>query len=109
MGLVHAYQGKVEEARGEAEEAVAGFRRAGWSTFTVLALQPLGMLGLSLGDFEGVHRPLQPLVDVAPQLCAREPLGALFLADEIEALVGLGDLDRAHALIDQLEGTGRRR
>jgi DNA-binding CsgD family transcriptional regulator len=109
MGLVHAYQGKVEEAREEAEEAAAGFRRAGWTVFTVLAIQPLGVLGLSLGDFEGVHRTLRPLVDVASQICAREPLGASFLADEIEALVGLDDLERAHALIDQLEANGRRR
>src|SRR5207248_5306705 len=109
MGLVHAYQGKAEEARAEAEEAAAGLRRAGWITFTALAIQPLGVLGLSLGDFEGVHRTLAPLVDVASQICAREPLGASFLADEIEALVGLDDLDRAHTLIDRLEANGRRR
>jgi len=106
---VHAYQGKVEEARAEAEEAAAGFRRAGWTVFTVLAIQPLGMLALSLGDLEGVHRILGPLVDVASQICAREPLGASFLADEIEALVGLGDLDRAHVLTARLEANGRRR
>jgi DNA-binding CsgD family transcriptional regulator len=109
MALVHAYQGRVEEARQEGEEATAGFRRAGWTTFTVLAIQPLGLLNLSLGDFEGVHRTLWPLVEVASQLCAREPLGAAFLADEAEALVGLGELDRAHALIDQLEASGRAR
>ena len=109
LGLVHAYQGKVEEARAEAEEAAAGFRRAGWLVFTVLAIQPLGVLGLSLGDFEGVHRTLGPLVDVASQMCAREPLGAAFLADEIEALVGLGDLGPAHELIDQLETSARGR
>jgi DNA-binding CsgD family transcriptional regulator len=109
LALVHAYQGRAEEAREEGEEAVAAFRRAGWITFTVLAIQPLGLLSLSLGDFEGVHRTLGPLVDVASRMTAREPLGAAFLADEIEALVGLGDLDRAHTLTDQLEATGRAR
>jgi DNA-binding CsgD family transcriptional regulator len=109
IALVHAYQGRVEEARREAEEATAGFQRASWITFTVLAIQPLGLLSLSLGDFEGVHRILRPLVEIAPQICAREPLGAAFLADEIEALVGLGDLDGAHALIEQLEASGRAR
>src|SRR5207253_1226265 len=50
-----AYQGKVEEARAEAEEAAAGFRRAGWLVFTVLAIQPLGGKDRQVHAIVAVH------------------------------------------------------
>ena len=106
MALVHAYQGDTDAALSEADEATVGFRRAGWITFTVLSLYPIGLLELSLGDCAAVDRVLGPLVELVPQICAREPLGASFLPDEIEALVELGELDRVPSLIEQLEARG---
>ena len=60
----------------------------------------LGFVALSEVDAAEADRTLQPLVALAEELGIAEPMTAPFLPDEVEALVLLGELDRAEALLD---------
>jgi DNA-binding CsgD family transcriptional regulator len=73
-----------------------------------MVVWPLGFLALSSGYLEEAHRLLGPLADAAAAAGLAEPAAlAPFLPDEIEALIGLGDLVSARRLIDLLESRGR--
>ncbi len=67
----------------------------------------LGFAALSAGDPAGAHAALEPLVELLPAIGLTDPVGFVFLPDEIEALLGLGGLRRAQALIALLEERGR--
>ena len=101
--IVAAYAGAVEDARRDGHEALAIISEIGWGFGFTAVLWPLGFLALSTGEPAETHRLLGPLAD---RIEARElggPMITLFLADEIEALVALGDLDRAERLLVPLE------
>jgi DNA-binding CsgD family transcriptional regulator len=104
--LVDAHLGRVEAARGAAERGSALAAGMGDETFRVLNEWVLGFLELSLGDPARAHARLGPLVGV---LHARV-VGTLFrvFPDEIEALIGLGELDQAAPLLEELHAQGRR-
>jgi DNA-binding CsgD family transcriptional regulator len=63
----------------------------------------LASLELELGRPAETHAILGPLVDALLAAGVAEPGEVRFLPDEIEALVQLGDLERAGALLRQLE------
>ena len=68
----------------------------------------LGILALSLDDFAAAHAVLEPLAADAERRGLVEPVRAMYLADEIEALIGVGDLERARRLVDLLEACAGR-
>ena len=70
---------------------------------TILASSALGVLELSLGRPEATHHVLGPLVRRLEEGGVREPGSARFIADEIEALIALGSLEEAEAILDRLE------
>jgi DNA-binding CsgD family transcriptional regulator len=104
--LVAAHMGRVEIARAQAEEGMLLAQRAGAPLFVVHNLSVLGFLELSIGEPGRAHAYLGPLADLVIGGELREPVLARFLPDEIEALATLGDLDRAHELLRQLEQRG---
>ena len=106
--LVGAYRGRVDAARDDAELGSAGAREMGDALGEMRNELVLGFLALSIGDAAGACERLGPLVArlrasgiVEPGVVPAVPLAA-------EAMVGVGDLDGATALADELEDLGRR-
>ena len=104
--LVHAYDGSSALAREEVHEAVASFTAIDWPSGTIWPLWALGLTELSTGNPAAVDAALGPLADMVFAMGESDPVLSVFLPDEIEALVELGQLDRAEALIAWLEKRG---
>lgn len=68
----------------------------------------LGVAGLMDDDPAAVHAALGEFIQGVEEQGLPEPVSAMFLADEIEALVALGELGRAHHLTEVLEDAARR-
>ncbi|HEY2769352.1 MAG TPA: AAA family ATPase [Solirubrobacteraceae bacterium] len=105
--LARAHVGEVEEARAEAREALQAFDRLEWIPGTIWPLWALGFLELSLGDPAAAHAALGPLADIVTAMGLGDPVLGIFLPDEIEALVSLGELERAEQLVEPIEQRGR--
>jgi DNA-binding CsgD family transcriptional regulator len=105
--LVLAHLGRVEEARGAADESLRLSGQTGTKLAEVLSCSALGLLELSLGDAAGAHDALGPLVARFEAAGVREPGAGRFLPNEIEALIAIGRLDEAEALLRKLERRAR--
>ena len=104
--LVSAQRGDVEATRRQANSALARFAELGWWTATVFPRWALGFAELSAGDPAAAHAALAPLTEMLPSMGLADPIGLVFLPDEIEALVALGELERAQPLIELLRRLG---
>jgi DNA-binding NarL/FixJ family response regulator len=109
QAMVAARRGAVEAAREAAERALelAGGAANALARGGETAIWALGFLELSLGDAAAADRRLRPLVDAVLAAGVREPGEIRCLPDEIEALVALGRLDDAEALLAPLETWAR--
>ncbi len=98
--LIDAHLGNVERAR-----ATVGARLEAVEDPAVfpLYLRALGFLELSLGDAAAAARHLSRAVEIAESFGIREPAVFRIHADLIEALIGTGTLDRAEAVLGELE------
>jgi DNA-binding CsgD family transcriptional regulator len=105
---VSAYLGWVEAARETGEEAMGLAQEIGWTFAWTITPPVLGFLALSAGDAAETHRLLSPLADQVEAMGLGEPMLALFLPDEIEALIALGELEQARRLLLALERQGRK-
>ncbi len=104
--LVSAQQGDIEATRRQANAALERFAELEWWTATVFPRWALGFGELSAGDPAAAHAALAPLTETLPSLGLADPIGLVFLPDEIEALVALGELARAQPLIELLRRLG---
>jgi DNA-binding CsgD family transcriptional regulator len=105
---VAAYAGDADETRRCAHAALEIFQRGSLVAVTVWPLITLGFLDVSLGDHAAAVATLGPLAAAAAAMGYGEPTAAPFAPDAIEALVGLGRLDEARTLVDQLAANGKR-
>jgi DNA-binding CsgD family transcriptional regulator len=111
--MVHVHMGHLELAREKARRATELATTAGnpWASMT--AAETSGLAALSLGDAQAAHQVLAPFAQMAIAAGISEPGWWCFLPDEIEALVRLGELDQAGALLEPFEARsqqlGRRR
>src|SRR5215468_444342 len=105
--LIDAHLGRVEAARAEAAEglAVATTAQDPWSV--MLGSGALGFLELTTGNLEQAEASLSRAVDLGDRIGLAEPAAWRFHANHIEAVIGLGDLDRAETLLGRLDGWGR--
>jgi DNA-binding CsgD family transcriptional regulator len=101
--LVAAHRGEAARARELAEEGLSLAELIGWSIAAVWGNWALGGLETSLADARAVNDALGSLTAAVEEEGLAEPIRAMFLADEIEALITLGDIPRAERLIDMLE------
>jgi DNA-binding NarL/FixJ family response regulator len=94
--LVRGTVGEVDEARRAAERALELMRPVGYDVIVRSAERALGFLEVSLGDAAAAHAVLGPLI-------ARSGLGhptaKAAAADEIEALLGMGRVADAEAVL----------
>ncbi len=105
--LVHAQQGWAEPARAEAARAAELFAQLEYRPGSIWPPWALGALELSLGNPAAAHAALAPLaMALAP--APGDPVLCVFLPDEVEALVELGELEQARGLLDPFEQRARR-
>jgi DNA-binding CsgD family transcriptional regulator len=105
--FVHAHEGRIELAAGEARAALEHFEQLHWRSAGVWPRWALGFGALSAGDPAGAHAAITPLVELLPAIGLADPVGFVFLPDEIEALIALGEHERAERLIELLDTRGR--
>jgi DNA-binding CsgD family transcriptional regulator len=101
--LVHAHDGRAGVARREAGEALALFERLGWRSGVIWPLWAIGVAELSDGNPAGVHAVLGPLAQRVGLMGATDPVLRVFVPDEVEALVALGDIDLAEQYLAPFE------
>lgn len=105
--LVLAHLGNAEGAVEAADRALRLAGETGAMFGTMLGVSALGFLQLSRSDPFGAHEHLAPLVERLEAAGVKEPGAARYLPDEIEALVALGRLEEAQALLNRLERRAR--
>jgi DNA-binding CsgD family transcriptional regulator len=101
-----AYRGDADGARGSAGEAAEICARFEASNPMLWGSAALAVLELSQGDPAAAWAALAAPAEAADAF--EEPL-ALVLAPAVEALIGLGELDRAEAMLDRLQARAERR
>jgi DNA-binding CsgD family transcriptional regulator len=104
---VAAVLGQTEVARQAAEEGLATAERLGLRLSALRNRSVLGFLELSLGNLAAAHRQLGPAAAAVWAIGLGEPGYLPFLPDEIEALIGLGELDQAESLLAPFEQQAR--
>jgi DNA-binding CsgD family transcriptional regulator len=106
VGLVEAHMGLVESAGQEALEGLRIAEAADELLPTIPNLAVLGFVELSQGRHAQAHEFLSRAVELEEQMGVREPAYFRVVPDEVEALVALGRLDEAEALLVPFEGIG---
>jgi DNA-binding CsgD family transcriptional regulator len=94
--LVKAVAGHVDEARTAATRALELMRPAGYDVIVSAAERALGFLELSLGHTTAAHAVLGPLI---ARSGVGHPSAAAAAPDDIEALVELGKIAEAEAVL----------
>jgi DNA-binding CsgD family transcriptional regulator len=105
--LVEAHAGRVEVCRDRAHAAEQAALRTGYGIASIWSSAALGLLELSFDNAEGAYRALEPWIEFVEQHGLGEPIRAFFIADGIETLIALGEVDRAERLTDMLATRGR--
>jgi DNA-binding CsgD family transcriptional regulator len=108
MGLVEAHLGRADSARLEALEGLRVAEEAGEILLMIPNLSVLGFLELSLGRPAEADAYLSRAVELSEAMGVREPAYFRVVPDEVEALVALGRLDEAEALLAPFEEAGQR-
>ena len=106
-GLVDAHLGRIDSARVHAERGLAMGEAMRSLWVVAINLWVLGFLDLSTGELAAADRHLSRADEIGERIGLVEPGQWRFHADHIEALVGLGELERAAALCARLEERGR--
>ncbi len=107
VGLVEAHLGRSDAARAEALEGLRLAEAADEILPTIPNLSVLGFLELSLGNFAEADTYLSRAIELSEAMGVREPAYFRIVPDEVEALVTLGRLDEAEALLAPFEAAGR--
>jgi DNA-binding CsgD family transcriptional regulator len=103
LALVASYRGEGASARGLAEELLSDARADGdtWSEASACAL--LGFVSASDGDPAGAARHLGRWNDIYLAMGLVEPGRRRLMADYLESLVSIGELDEARAQLEDFE------
>ena len=106
--LLQVCRGRLAEGRRDAARSMRAGAELGMSVVPRMCAHALGVAALSQGDAAGAHQQLGPLVRPAEWESGLEPALWRFLPDEIEALVRLGQLDAAQAILEPYESWSAR-
>ena len=100
--------GRADEARAEANTGLAEAERTDDVVYRMQNLHVLGFVELSSEQYGPAHAHLGPAVDLLRPRWNREFGDSHFVPDEIEAVIALGDLERARDLVAWMDEVGRR-
>src|SRR5207248_5621432 len=101
--LANAHRG----FRSDAEEVMAECTQRGHAQPLLFAAAAVALLELSLGDPAAAWAATAPMVELAEARGIPEPVPFGFVPLGVEALVALGELDRAEGIHDVFEGRAR--
>jgi DNA-binding CsgD family transcriptional regulator len=105
---VAAHQGRVDDARRDAKEALEISIECGTPQLMLRATTILGFIEVSMTNYAEAQKILQPLIDAFGVLPGTEIRSIDYGPDAIEALINVGQVDEAEPLIEKLETNGRR-
>lgn len=105
--VVSAFVGEAALTESRAGESIALASRTGYQLAVLWASWAVGVLALSRGDFRAADAAMAQLAAMFEDHVP-DPVRAFFLPDEIEALIGLGRLDRAERLLTAFGEAARR-
>ena len=105
QALIDAHLGRLDAARTAAADGLSAATGDDW--IVMLLRAALGFAELSAGNLDAAEASLSQAAGLADRIGLAEPAAWRFHANRIEALIGLGDLDRAEELLGWLEGRGR--
>ncbi len=108
QSYVAAQAGDVETARAGADAVLGRIEDNPDAIAERLARDVLGITAFAAGDYEEADRQLSRADDIDASLHVREPAAERFQADHAEAVIALGDLDRAERLVERLEARAER-
>ena len=109
VGLVEAHQGRADHGAVAALEGLRVAEAGGEVLPLIPNLSALGFLELSLGPTQPRPIAICPGPSSSSEtMGVREPAYYRVVPDEVEALVALGRLDEAEALLAPFEEAGRR-
>ena len=97
--LADAHRGELDDARISAHAGLEVAEAAGSVVMMMWNQSVLGFVELSVDEPTAAHGHLAPLLAWREVVGIREPGMLRFVPDEIEALVALGELDRADAVL----------
>jgi DNA-binding CsgD family transcriptional regulator len=108
VALVDALFGRADAARDGATQALAMAEKIEIVTMRITSLSVLGFLDLFQGNPAGADHHLQRAADIAASMGIEEPMLLRFVPDHVEALVALGEIERARTELDSFEERARR-
>jgi DNA-binding CsgD family transcriptional regulator len=103
LTFLHGVRGDVPSARAAAAETQAICELGGFSTPLLWATAGLGTLELSLGDPAAAWAATREMTEALERAPNREPAVHHYLPSALEALIQIGELDRAERLIAWIE------
>jgi DNA-binding CsgD family transcriptional regulator len=104
--LLEAHVGDVDACRAQVLAAETASAAADYCLVIQWIAIATGLLEVSLGNMAEADRALEPITAYFEGRETVEPIHLSLLPDKIEALVGLGMLDRAERLTDLLVASG---
>jgi DNA-binding CsgD family transcriptional regulator len=105
--IVDLHSGRVERARDTMRLLVEEAEQQGHRFFAGVFLAVLGATELAAGDPEAADQSFVQSRSHLEAVGAVDPIGARAEPDHVEALVALGQLERARGVLDRLEWRGR--
>jgi DNA-binding CsgD family transcriptional regulator len=105
--LVGALDGSEALACEQAARGLQIFQELNWPSGTIFPTWVWGLAALTAGKPETVDTVLGPLAAMVAAIGDMEPGLAIFVPDQIEALIELGRLDEAESLLSWLDRKGR--
>jgi DNA-binding CsgD family transcriptional regulator len=102
-GQVCVRTGDLEGAREAGEAILDGLRDKPDLTLEIMARAVLGAAALAGDDPAEAARQLSRVDEIEVSLHEREPAATRHHADHAEAIIALGDLDRAEELVERME------
>jgi len=105
--LIAACRGDIELAYSDGRAALRAAETSAMQPALVWGRHALGFLELSRGNAAAAHSWMAPLASDVAIMGVGEPGSVRFVPDEIEALLGIGELDRATDLLETFEARAR--